>query len=69
MVLITYGKIAYYMSKENPYYKAIKDLLFRLSKHDNLLVAEPATYGLCNFALAHEELVLALFISLSILVN
>lgn len=57
MVLITYGKIAYYMSKDNPYYKALKDLLFELSKHENILVAEPAVYGLCNFALAHEEIV------------
>lgn len=57
MVMLTYGKIAYYMTPENPYYSAITDLLFELSKNENILVAEPATYGLCNFGLAHQELV------------
>jgi hypothetical protein len=57
MVMLTYGKIGYYMTPDNPYFSAITDLLFELTKNSNVLVAEPATYGLCNFALAHEELV------------
>lgn len=57
MVMLTYGRIGYYMTPENPYYTAITDLLFELTKNENELVAEPAIYGLCNFALAHEELV------------
>lgn len=57
MVMLTYGKIGYYMTPENPYFTAITDLLFELTTNENVLVAEPATYGLCNFSLAHEQLV------------
>jgi hypothetical protein len=57
MVMITYGKIAYYLTPENPYYKGILQLLWSQSKSENILIAEPAIYGLCNFALAHNEIV------------
>lgn len=55
-VMIAYGKITHFMTKDNPYYEGIKNLLFELSSNQNILVAEPATYGLCNFALAHKEM-------------
>ncbi|XP_049852270.1 uncharacterized protein LOC126330068 [Schistocerca gregaria] len=55
-VMITYGKIAFYLSPVNPYYTAIKDLLMKLTENENILVSEPATYGLVNFALAHAEI-------------
>lgn len=58
-VMIAYGKITHFMTKDNPYYEGIKNLLFELSSNKNILVAEPATYGLCNFALAHSDLYVA----------
>jgi hypothetical protein len=57
MVMITYGKMAYYMAPEDPYYKGIIELLRAQSKSENILVAEPAVYGLCNAALAHSSIV------------
>ena len=56
MVMITYGKIAGFMAKDSHFYTAIKALLFELCSADNILVSEPATYGLVNFALAHPEM-------------
>lgn len=56
MVMITYGKIAGFMKKDSHFYTAIKALLFELCSNDNILVSEPATYGLVNFSLAHPEL-------------
>eukprot|EP01103_Thecamoeba_quadrilineata_P000795 TRINITY_DN1069_c0_g2_i1.p1 TRINITY_DN1069_c0_g2~~TRINITY_DN1069_c0_g2_i1.p1 ORF type:complete len:1230 (+),score=233.00 TRINITY_DN1069_c0_g2_i1:59-3748(+) len=55
-VLLTYGKVAYYMAPDNPFIEALKDLLFELITYDNILVSEPAHYSLCNFALVHEDL-------------
>jgi hypothetical protein len=56
MVMITYGKIACFMAKDSHFYTAIKTLLFELCSNENILVSEPATYGLVNFALGHREL-------------
>ncbi|KAL6076253.1 C3H1-type domain-containing protein [Balamuthia mandrillaris] len=55
-VLLTYGKVAYFMDKSNPHFQSIEDLLLRLSVNDQILVSEPACYALVNFSLSHEQL-------------
>lgn len=55
--MLNLGKVAFYMNESNPYFQAIKDILFELSTFENILVSEPACYSLVNVALAHPNLV------------
>eukprot|EP01118_Nematostelium_gracile_P011820 TRINITY_DN4259_c0_g1_i2.p1 TRINITY_DN4259_c0_g1~~TRINITY_DN4259_c0_g1_i2.p1 ORF type:complete len:380 (+),score=66.46 TRINITY_DN4259_c0_g1_i2:491-1630(+) len=54
-VMITYSKLSYYMTEDNPYNKAVVDLLIELTKNPNILISEPATYSLVNYSLAHQS--------------
>jgi hypothetical protein len=56
-VMISLGKVSYYMRADNPYFKAIHDILTELSTYDNILVSEPACYALTNIALSHHWMV------------
>lgn len=47
--ILTLGKLGFYMDSSNPFYNSIKNLLFELSKHDNILVSEPATYACFSY--------------------
>jgi len=55
-VMLTYGKLSFYMAKDNPYYTALQELLFTVCTYDNVLISEPACYALVNFALTHDEM-------------
>jgi len=55
-VMLTYGKLSFYMAPENPYFRPLVDLLFNLSSYENVLISEPACYALVDFALTHQEL-------------
>eukprot|EP00026_Physarum_polycephalum_P006799 Phypoly_transcript_06851.p1 GENE.Phypoly_transcript_06851~~Phypoly_transcript_06851.p1 ORF type:complete len:545 (+),score=47.04 Phypoly_transcript_06851:115-1635(+) len=55
-VMLTYGKLSFYMSNDNPFYVPLQNLLFTLCTYDNVLISEPACYALVNFSLTHTEL-------------
>eukprot|EP00741_Cyanophora_paradoxa_P000628 tig00000430_g604.t1 len=54
--LLTFGKLAYFIAADNPFLAPIKELLYKLSEMENILVSEPAIYALTNFALAHPDM-------------
>ncbi|KAH7827618.1 uncharacterized protein MONOS_7518 [Monocercomonoides exilis] len=54
-VILTYGKLSFYLHKKNPYFGPIHSLLRELSQKQEEIVAEPAMYALVDFALIHKE--------------
>lgn len=45
-VFSTFGKIAYYMDQDNPYFAPLKNVLFTLAGNPNVEIAEPAVLAL-----------------------
>ncbi|KAL0219992.1 hypothetical protein P9112_005645 [Eukaryota sp. TZLM1-RC] len=53
VVILTYGKIAFFSSPKNRFFRPILDILFSFAKNDYILVSEPAVFALTNFSICH----------------
>ncbi|KAK2951575.1 hypothetical protein BLNAU_13459 [Blattamonas nauphoetae] len=53
-VILCYGKLSFYLDKDNPYLQPIHKLLVELSQSRDTVISEPASYALVYFALSHK---------------